>query len=144
MNTYPDDEVITFVLVLMGIGVALILYGMKTKRSLKRFKSYINIITFENNISLENIAGQTSQSLDFVTKDIEKMIKKKYFANAHIDKKANEIILGKRDIKVTSVQEGNNIFNEMISVNCKGCGAANSVQKGLSSECEFCGSTLGS
>lgn len=143
MNTYPDGGVIPFVLVMMGLGVLLIVYGIRTKRSLKRFKKYINIITAENNTSLENIAGQTSQSTDFVMKDMQMMINKKYFIDAYIDEKANEIVLKKRDHIVTNVQVENNTSVEMISVTCKGCGATNSIQKSIGSECEFCGSALG-
>jgi putative Mn2+ efflux pump MntP/ribosomal protein S27E len=142
VSPFPDAESNIFALILMGLGAWLIYYGIKTKKRLRRFKKYIQIITTENTTSLESIARQTSQSLDFVTKDIQKMIYNKYFLNAYIDEKANEIVLRKRDNIVANVQVESNTSIEMISVNCKGCGAAKVVQKGLSSECEFCGSTL--
>lgn len=141
-GAYPDAGTVIFVLVIIGLAIGLIIYGVKTKGRIKRFKKYINVISVENQTSLENIASITSQSIDFVTKDLQKMIDKKLFINAYIDKKSNEIILQKRNSKVTNNPVKNNAPVEMVSVICGSCGAANSVQKGVSIECEFCGSLL--
>jgi hypothetical protein len=129
-------------LIVIGFGVLLIYYGIKIKKRLRRFKNYIQIITTENTTSLKSIAGKTSQSVDFVMKDIKEMTYKKYFVDAYIDENAYEIVLKNRENNVNSVQVENNIASEMITVTCKGCGAANSVSVGKSNECEFCGSNL--
>lgn len=141
-EVYPATEIKVTSLIFLAIAALLIYYGVKTKRRLKRFKRYISIITTENTASLEEIAGKTSKSVDFVMKDLQTMINKKYFVDAYIDENAHEIVLKKREHKAASVQIESSTFSEMVTVTCKGCGASNSVQKGSSCECEFCGSTL--
>jgi hypothetical protein len=133
---------------MMAGAAALVLNGIKIKRRHRRFKKYIGLITVENQTSLENIASSTMQSLDFVTKDIQKMIDKRLFLNAHIDRKTNEIVLQRRntmaeaELAASAHAEAVNKPVEMVTVTCRGCGAVNSVKKGTAAECEFCGSPL--
>lgn len=133
---------IMFVLFFMAIAAWLIVVGIKTKRRIKRFKKYIHIITGENHTSIENIAAITLQSVDFVAEDLQRMIDKKFFVNAHIDRRTNEIILQKRNGETWVTPVVNNKPAEMMAVSCSGCGAINSIQKGTVGECEFCGSPL--
>lgn len=133
---------IMFVLVFLAFAAWLIVVGIRIKRRIKRFKRYISIITVENQISIENIAAITLQSVDFVARDLQKMIDKKFFVNAHIDRRTNEIILQKRTGEAWVTPVVNNKPAEMITVSCSGCGAVNSIQKGTVGECEFCGSPL--
>jgi hypothetical protein len=142
MGAYPDAGTVIFVLVVMCGSVALILNGIKIKRRNRRFKKYIGLISIENQTSLENIASSTMQSVDYVTKDIQKMIDKKFFLNAYIDRKTNEIVLQKRNMQAGFIPTTPNIPVEAITVKCGGCGAVNSIQKGAAAECEFCGSPL--
>jgi uncharacterized paraquat-inducible protein A len=83
------------------------------------------------------------QSLDFVMKDIQKMIDKKYFLNAYIDMRTNEIVLQRKNVQAEFVPPSAvNTPVEMATVSCRSCGAVNSIQKGAAAECEFCGSPL--
>lgn len=141
-----DATIVIFLLVFAAIAILLIIYGIKTKRRIKRFKQYIKIISLENqnSVALEKISSSTSQSIDFVMQDLKKMIYKRFFVNAYIDKGSKEIVLKKRNSMAT--MNKNNTTSktpvEIVAVTCKGCGATNNVQKGIASECEFCGSAL--
>jgi hypothetical protein len=136
---------IIVLLIFIAIGTWLIIYGIKTKRKIIRFKKYVNIISLENENSLENIANACSQSIDFVIKDLEVMIAQKFFTNAYIDRDTNEIVLERKNNSEVS----NNIIAkteavESKVVTCKNCGASNNITIGTVAECEFCGSVLNS
>lgn len=139
-----DIGVYIFVSIIILLGVLLILFGIKTKRRIKRFKRYVLLISNEHMISLQNLATTTSQSIDFIKKDLQKMINKKYFTNASIDLGTGVIVIGNRQQIVpninTTTQE--NIPIEIETITCSGCGATNSRQKGIVGYCEYCGTIL--
>ncbi len=141
-----DSAQIIFVLVCIGLGTFLIVLGIKNKHRIKRFKIYVGLISMEHMTSLENIASSTSQSIDFVSNDIQKMIDKKFFANANIDKMTNEIIIGETkaqpQIVATPQPAQQNTIAENENVKCQGCGAMNLKQKGVAINCEYCGSPI--
>jgi 26S proteasome regulatory complex component, contains PCI domain len=142
MGAFHEVGAAIVAIVFIAISVALILNGIKIKKRNRRFKKYVGLISVENQTSLENIASSTMQSLDFVTRDIQKMIDKKFFLNAYIDKETNEIVLQRRNTEGKFAPAAANAPVEMITVTCKGCGAVNSIPKGSVAECEFCGSPL--
>lgn len=138
---------IIVLLIFLVVGTLLIAYGIKTKRRIQRFKKYVSIISLENEISLENIASSCSQSLDFVTKDLQTMINQKFFTNAYIDKNTNTIILERKNTAYThdTVKEAYSVTsNNSKAVTCKNCGASNNIIIGTIAECEFCGSAINS
>lgn len=130
------------VLIFLALAALLITYGIRTKRRINRFKRYVGIISIENQPYLENIAGACSQSVDFVAKDLQKMIDKKFFINAYIDKNTNEIVLERKNTTTTNEAINNNKAVEFKAVTCKCCGASNKIPAGLVAECEFCGSAI--
>lgn len=147
LGTLKDSGSVILALIFVAIGTLLIIHGIKTKKRINRFKRYVNILSLENETSLERIASTSSQSVDFVTKDLELMIKRKFFINVYIDKNTNEIILGNRKsqasndtMKKSEVTEP----KELKAVTCKNCGASNNITIGEVSECEFCGSIINS
>lgn len=142
LGAFKDAGSIIFVLICLAIAAVLIVNGIKIKKTIKRFKKYISIISVENQTSLENIASICSQSIDFVTNDLQKMINKKYFTNAYIDKSTNEFVLQKKNhITENNVMKKDDAV-ELMVVTCKSCGASNSVPKGMVTECEFCGTAI--
>ncbi len=145
MGAYESDiGVYVFVIIIICLGALLIISGAKAKRRIKRFKRYVALISGEHMTSLQNIASATSQSIDFVENDLQKMINKKFFANASINIAAGEIIIGNRTqaIPVTNTATQQNISIEFETISCPGCGATNSKQKGKSGSCEYCGTAL--
>ncbi|MDR3597617.1 hypothetical protein [Clostridium sp.] len=138
---------IILLLIFLVIGTLLIVYGIKTKKRIQRFKKYVSIMSLENETSLENIANSCSQSLDFVTKDLQIMINQKFFINAYIDKNTNAIILERKYATYTqdTVKKADTVeSNKSKAVTCKNCGASNNITIGTVAECEFCGSAINS
>jgi predicted PurR-regulated permease PerM len=139
--------VLVLVFLLIAFGIFLIFKGYQIKQRIKRFKQYVSLISTKNMTSLENIAASTSQSLDFVKKDLQKMIDKKFFANAAIDVAANEVVIGgKTTSAATSVsapqQTQTAAQSKLEKFTCSGCGASGTKPKGALSNCDYCGSTV--
>ena len=124
--------------VLVGC-VALIIKGKKIKRRIMRFRRYVSMISRDGVTSIAILAEATSQSVDFVKNDIQRMIDKKFFVNAVIDWHSGEIIIGGR---VPGAEPQQVTAAEYVPVKCTGCGATNLKQKGLSGACEYCGSLI--
>lgn len=137
-----DVETTIFILVFLAGSVALIVKGIQIKNRIRRFKKYVSIISLEGDTSLESMASKTSKSIDFITKDLQKMMDKKFFVNAFIDKETGEIILQNRTASASSEAEVTYTSSKTTVVTCKNCGASNSIRNGASAECEFCGSPL--
>ena len=146
----PDFELSTFIVCLVCIALfaLLIIKGMQIKRRIKRFRHYVSLISSQQMTSLENLAASTSQSLDFVKKDLQKMIDKKFFAKASLDLNANEIVIGGGAAPAMSVsaaraqQLSAAVQPVMELYKCAGCGASGSKQKGVPGTCEYCGAHL--
>jgi hypothetical protein len=132
-----------FFLFLLAFSVLCVVKGAQIKRRIKRFKKYIALISGQQMTSLENIAASTSQSVNFVYDDLQKMINKKFFANAVIDKEANEIIIGgKKTAAPAPVQTQTTAPSELEAYICPGCEASGSKPKGIRVSCEYCGTEV--
>lgn len=119
----------------ISCGAILIFIGSHTKKIIKRYRKYVNLISVANMTSLDSLARNTGQSVDFVKKDIQRMIDGKLFFNAYIDRETDEIVIGKNKTQ-------KNINQETESIICSGCGAMNYRLKGTAINCEYCGSLL--
>jgi len=124
-----------------GIGLLFVIPGYKIKKRIKRFKAYVNTISSEGITSIDILAVKTSQSVDYVRRDLQKMIDKKYFPSAYIDRDNNEIIIGSID-KESYNQKQALALIDPISVQCASCGATNKKEKGTTGTCEYCGSPI--
>lgn len=148
MLTSEDSDIGSKVLsviifgLLIAFGVFLIRKGIKIKRYVDRFRMYIAIIS-EGISSIDEIASLTDRSYDFVIKDLQSMIDKKYFANAYIDSYSNRIIviLPEGAMHFTDEDEDETALDAVV-VNCRGCGAANVIVKGTVGICEYCGAPI--
>lgn len=129
-------------LVFTAVFIFLIVKGSQLKRRNKRFKRYIHLISKERITSLTGLASRTKRKVEFVRKDLQKMIDRKYFLQAHIDYQRDEILIGSQD----GAEERQPVQQTPIvteTVKCSGCGAANARQKGKIINCEYCGSLIG-
>lgn len=153
--TMPKDSgtigVIVFMAIIFVGCVFLVISGAKANKRIKRFKRYVSIISKERMNTLDGLASATSQSVDFVTNDLQTMIDKKFFANAHIDLRTREIIIGSEAASAAAaastaaaepVKVQTDTKPETEHVKCPGCGAANSKTKGTASTCEYCGTSI--
>lgn len=138
------DAAITCI-VFMAIFSLLLITSAKINQRIIRFKKYTELISLENTTSLDLIALKTSQSIDFVKKDIQTMIDKKFFAKAYINKDTNEIIISKESKKESSTKtpvSNQSTIKAVTPVSCNCCGAMNEIVKGEITNCEYCGSPL--
>ncbi len=133
--------VFIFCAILIMISLLLIIPAAKIKQRIARFKKYTELISMENTTSLDLIALKTSQSIDFVKKDMQTMIDKKFFVKAYINKDTNEIIISKES-KTKAPISNQSTTKEVTPVSCNCCGAMNEIIRGEITNCEYCGSPL--
>ncbi len=113
---------LTVVVLLLAIGVFMIWHGFGKAKRIQRLKRYEDIIVEQNIKELDEIAKCIGRPIDFVTKDIQRLLNENYFKDCRIDLKQRILIVG---ISRT-------IF-------CSSCGAKNTTSN---SKCRFCGSPL--
>jgi len=124
---------IIFAIIMFAVGILSILKGIQIKRRIKRFKIYVDLISMQYMTSIDNLAANTAKNVDFVKKDLRKMISKKFFAYAMIDNAKNEIVI--RGLQKPPQAQ-------LKSVACQLCGANNKIIIGQNNECDYCGSVL--
>jgi len=140
-------------LICLALGIFLIIKGSQIVAGVKRFRRYVGIISANHIVSIRIIASIVSRSTDFVRKDMQRMINKKYFIDAFIDYRTDDIIIGGgRQYDAgqagygggqAGYNAGQAVYGEGYeTVVCKACGAPNSARKGDSNKCEYCGSAL--
>jgi len=125
--------------IFLAIDIAcgfIVVFGIKIKQRIKRFKSYVYLISHGNKSYIKDLAKETGKSVEFVTKDLQLMIKLRYFTDAHISEDLQEIIIPRKSVAV------NNVDFTPVSVVCKNCGGINYKQKNKVSQCEYCGSPI--
>lgn len=150
-----SDGFLVFCIVMDVIGIVLILLSVKRKRLVVDFKKYVGAILEDPTGSIENLAATIGTSQDVVKKNLELMIRRKYFANTYINQETNCIVIKGASNSNTVQQTQNNAQSqqfvqpqtnapkiESIPVTCKSCGGNNKIVKGTVGECDFCGSIM--
>jgi uncharacterized protein YaaW (UPF0174 family) len=137
-----DSTIVSIVVVafFLAICVLMIWRAIAIKQRIRRFKQYIALISKQQMTSLENIAASTNRTVEFVIADMNRMVKKRFFANATIDTTTNEIIIGGRKQEATVAPQSAQV--EQVSYICAGCDAQGYKPKGVNISCEYCGNTL--
>ncbi|MDO5388005.1 MAG: hypothetical protein Q4F63_02105 [Clostridia bacterium] len=141
-------------LVFDALGIWLIICSKKKKKLINTFKTYVIAISNDGSSHIPDIAASVGTSEDVVRKNLDIMIKKKFFQNAYIDQSANCIVISSNKA-VQNVTASNAFENksqasknntsasaEMVTVKCNGCGAVNTIEKGKTGECDYCGSVI--
>ena len=136
---------IIIILFFLTPGVFAIIVGTQLVNLVARFKIYVGLISVQRMTRIDDIAASTLKPVDYVYKDLQKMIKKKFFTNAHIDYVAGEIAVGDVGYFDYSAapapwtppaqQQGRETFR------CYGCGAIGTKPRGAPGICEYCGSS---
>ena len=144
-------EVLVFCLIFDALGVWLFTLSRKKSKLIKEFKKYVSAVSNDPDGYIPDIAASLGTSEDVVRKNLELMIKKKFFVNAFIDKDSNCIkILNRQNTAAVQQQRANIPYNtpiqatptEMVTVKCSGCGGINTLRKGEVGECDYCGSAI--
>lgn len=148
-------SVIIVCLIFDVLGIWLIILSLKKTKLLKEFKKYVTVISREPDGYIPDIAASLGVSEDIVKKNLELMIKKRYFANAFIDQNSNCIVITSKQNNTVNTTHQSHIHTteyasspvtsqaiEMMTIKCKGCGGINTIQKGAIGECDYCGSSI--
>ena len=123
--------------IFLALSVLAVAKGMQIKRRIRRFKRYVRLISAQRLTSIEKLAAETGKPFAFVYKDLQKMIKRKYFVNAAIDAEKKQISIGDKGAS-GHIPSG----ARMKVVDCVNCGANNIAIAGRITQCEYCGSYL--
>lgn len=135
-----SDGFLPLCIVMDLICISMIYFSRKRHQLIMDFKKYVTILSNSPDNSIAALAASTGASEDVVRKNVEKMIKKKYFAAASIDQLTGQILFAQKIVPRPSASNTNQ--PEMITVICKGCGGVNTLPKGQMAECEYCGSSI--
>ena len=129
------EALFIFVIPTIVIGLLFIRKGSQIKHRIKRFKSYVSLISVSNITSFDGLASHTAKDVAFVRTDLQKMIHKKFFTNAYLDLVANKIHIG---VNGSGTPQTSNPPTELLS-ECRNCGARRTSH---SQFCEYCGSAM--
>jgi len=136
-ETFFDNIVGTLIagIFLFVPAVFFILKGIKIKRTIKRYKTYVSFISTQDIASVDRIATLTEQPVGFVRNDLQNMINNKYFSDAVIDLASDEIVIRSRSADITE-NFGYDTFK------CPACGGSSKIKKGEPRICGYCGSAV--
>lgn len=144
--------VLIMCLIFDALGIWLFRQSIKKSKLIKEFKKYVSAVSNNPDGYIPDIAASLGTSEDVARKNLELMIKKKFFVNAFIDKNSNCIkILNRQNTGVVNQQRVNTNINtntsvsqaaEMVTVKCSGCGGINTLRRGEVGECDYCGSSI--
>ncbi len=158
-STVYDLPFLFFCLFGDALGIWLIVSARRKQTLLKRFKEYVMSISNNPTGYIPDIAASFGTSAEIVEQNLERMIHKKFFPNAYIDKNANRIVIVNRQTTQNTADQNTTDQNtanqntsaptgsaasgvEMVTVKCKGCGGINTIAKGQTGECDYCGSAI--
>ncbi|MCD8156553.1 MAG: 5-bromo-4-chloroindolyl phosphate hydrolysis family protein [Clostridiales bacterium] len=82
-----------FFAVLTALSVALAVAGTRKIRFLGRYQSYVRMLRQRVNVPIRELADRVGKSIDYTVRDLQKMIDKRLFYQAHIDRVQNYLIL---------------------------------------------------
>ena len=139
-----DIIALMVLLFIFALCVLFVLKGVQIKRRIKRFRRYISLISAQNMTSIENLAAATNQSVDFVKKDLQRMIRKRFFADASINAATNEIIICSKSNSIGSVPTTQSaaVPSAFEVFTCTSCGASGKKEIGKPGSCDYCGSHI--
>lgn len=148
-----DDDLFDMSLVIISLLLAVLGFwvfslGQKRAKMRKEFKKYVTQLSVDPSGSLENMAAATGTSVDVLKKNLQFMIKKKFFTDAFINEQANQLVLP--SMVQRAQQQAQNFQyatpgaaqQELVACTCPCCGGMNKIAKGKTAECDFCGSPL--
>lgn len=128
------------------IGVIFIRCARKRTKLAGEFKKYVSIISTEPTDSIARIADVSGRTMEEVTKNLELMIKRNFFMNAHIDYSENSIVFGNSALQDSQIAQSLGVTQmpkiEYITVSCKYCAGVTEGIQGQQIQCKYCGMML--
>lgn len=154
---YASDLDISFFivcLVLDVIGLRLVISARNGSLLLKEFRRYVAALPNVQDGSIPCLAAYLGTPEEQVRKNLERMMKKRFFANAYIDSSSNCVVISNRQNTTANPTQpphpgasahtapATSQSIEMVTVKCKGCGGINTLQRGMVGVCDYCGSSI--
>ncbi|MBN7774339.1 hypothetical protein [Clostridium aminobutyricum] len=135
--------VLTFY-ILTALSIKMIISSRQKKELNNKVESYVARLVKEPYGSIDKLAASMGTSSDAVKKDLQELIKKKYFGTAYIDEIKNRIVLFPDSDKEDYFVEENKPEQKVAyaAISCKNCGGINKVIAGGVHECDYCGSPI--
>ena len=150
---HSETAALWMCIVLVAVGAVLIFLGCRQHRFLGDFSKYSALLDRKDRYCVEDIASMTNTSVKRVRANLDRMMRRNYFPDAHWDEERQCIIFHNRipgqkpeqkhvqpDQQRVAAATGESV--QMVSVICKSCGGFNKIPKGRTMECEYCGSTI--
>ncbi len=128
------------------IGIIFVRCAKKRMKLAGEFKKYVSIISTEPTDSIAKIADVSGKTMEEVTKNLELMIKRNFFVNAHINYSEQSIVFGQGVVQNTQLAQNLGMTQmpriEYVSVSCKYCAGVSEGIKGQQIKCKYCGMIL--
>ena len=120
----------------------------KVKDKLKKYNLYLDIIVNVGVLNLDTIASSMSVSYIDAQRTIQAMIEEGFIKNAYIHD-GKRMIIFNYNTKKNSSNYNSQLSDGIIdtpaqprTVRCASCGANNVVTRGVTTECEYCGTPI--
>lgn len=133
-------DFLIFCLIFLLIGFVLVRSSAKRKKLAREFKKYVSVISTEPTDSIARIADVTGKTMEEVTKNLELMLKRNFFVNAHINYAEKSIVFGSGPGQNFGMTQMPQI--EYVSFSCKYCCGVSEGIKGQPQKCKYCGMIL--
>lgn len=135
-----NDLMVGIVMIIMFLigGIVSTVFAVKSLKKYNQYKKYVEKIGARVKVPINEIAQQMGETIETTMKNIYEIIKYKML-DAYINED-NEIV-----IKTNVEYDSFNVIEakkEIITVQCKNCGATNKFIVGKENRCEFCDTVL--
>lgn len=105
-----DERTKLFVFIALDIiWIIMIMSGMKRKKIAERFKLYASILLISDSFSISHLSTLSCEPESVVLKNLNQMIKWKFFKNAFINYETNRFILNPVRKNTNSIHTGSSI-----------------------------------
>ena len=131
-----------FLIILFLVGSILTtIYAIKLIKNYYCYKKYTEIIGVRAKVSIDELARQTGDTMETIRKNVTGAIQAKMI-DGYMDDDDNVILkLGNEYSNIETIRKVET-KSELLTVQCKKCGATNPYLTGKENRCEFCNSIL--
>lgn len=140
LEDLSNDLGINIFVVMLFLSGAVIstIFGIKSLKQYRSYKRYVEEIGARQQMSIDELAQKTGSSIETTIKNVSGAIKYKMI-DAYINNDNVVIINGLLQDEFDSIDIEE---PEVITIQCKNCGATNKYITGNENRCEFCNTIL--
>lgn len=130
---------IFMIILFLSASIASTVFAVKLLKKYSCCKKYVEKIGIRKKVSIDELSQQFGNSTEITITNVSNAIKYKMI-DAYINE-YNEIIIKSNNVN-ENLNFGSDIKHEIVTVQCKSCGANNKFIVGRENKCEFCDSIL--